>query len=106
MEGAWAEVRGARRERVGSKVVFIFAVCWVCCDVFVCLEVLEGLPGLLFPAGMVFVRVVPCCDGCARNVTVRVLTFPRVAVAEATTNGQSSDKVGYPSANIFIADER
>lgn len=27
MEGAWAEVRGARRERVGSKVEFIFAVC-------------------------------------------------------------------------------
>lgn len=26
MEGAWAEVRGARRERVGSKVEFIFAV--------------------------------------------------------------------------------
>lgn len=54
---------------------------------------------------MFFVRVVKCCDGCARNVTVRVLTFPRVAVAEAT-HGQSSDKVGYPSVNIFIADER
>lgn len=72
---------------------------------FVCLDVSEGLPGLFFAAGMFFVRVVSCCDGCARNVTVRVLTFPRVAVAEAT-HGQSSDKVGYPSANIFIADER
>lgn len=27
MEGAWAEVRGGRRESVGSKVEFMIAVC-------------------------------------------------------------------------------
>lgn len=91
MEGARAEVRGGRRERVGSKVVFIVAVVGLLRDGFlVCLSVFEGLLELLLQqVGFFFVRVESCCDRCARNVTVGVLTFPRVPVAEATPRPSS-----------------
>jgi hypothetical protein len=55
MEGARAEVRGGRRERVGSKVVFMVVGCWVVAmGVLGAWMVLRVCLGWFFAAGRLF----------------------------------------------------